>query len=84
MISNMKDEDRLVFQMISGCCGDYEELEFDEETAISDYYPPEPRYNATGCKVIQFIPLPGYHSCLQAGGTKERHKEYAKKFGWKE
>ena len=70
MIEEMQDNDIISFQMISGCCYDYEDLDNPD---ISDYYPPSKR--ELGCKVITFDSLPGYKSCIQVGQTKDADKK---------
>ena len=65
MIANLKDDATVSFLMDSGCCGDHEDMEaYDSET-----------YDDSAL-IIRLSSLPGYKSCIQAGGTKKSHEEY--------
>lgn len=73
-IANMPDDATISFEMYSGCCGDVEYLE------LSDTDESEPYKTFTGSLRFFFASLPGYHSCIQAGGTIRADKEYWAKF----
>lgn len=70
MIANMPDDADLSFQMQSGCCGEFEEMEI----SYTDIY--EPHRDWQGSLLFRFHALPGYKSCIQAGGTIRADKEY--------
>lgn len=72
LIDGWPDDGQVIFNMVSGCCGDYEDLEVcdirfnQSEDLIKNYI------------IIDFAPLPGYKTCRQAAGTIEADKEYHK------
>jgi hypothetical protein len=73
LIADMKEDEEVHFQMSSGCCGDYEEMDVvDSEVLPFDPYKPEEGSFGR----ILLGPLPGYTSCRQAGATKRAHQEY--------
>ncbi len=75
--ATMDDQD-VQFNMRSGCCGDYEELNILD----FDAFAPDKFYDK-GMVRFFFDAVPGYQSCIQAGGTKRAHEEYWKKHGKK-
>lgn len=67
-------ESEVCFIMDDGCCGDWLDLDaydFDILPYSSKELP---------LAQIRFSPLPGYHSCIQSGGTKEAHEKYWNRF----
>jgi hypothetical protein len=72
LIAGLKDDAVVSFLMDSGCCGDYEDMEaYDSETYKDESL------------VIRLKSLPGYKSCIQAGGTKRSDEEYWRDKGGK-
>lgn len=70
LMKDMPDDASVVFQVVSGCCGDREDMTvIDTDTT----YPK--------MLVITFDSLPGYRSCIQVGGTKKADDEWMKKYG---
>jgi hypothetical protein len=72
LIDGWPDEGQILFKMVSGCCGDYEDLElcdtrfYQNETLTNNYI------------IIDFTSLPGYKTCRQALGTIQADKDYHK------
>lgn len=79
LLSKVSDDADVSFQMRSGCCGDVEYM----EVAYTDDYEPS-KSIPEGHVSITFESLPGYKSCIQAGGTIRADKEYWEKHGKKE
>jgi hypothetical protein len=77
MIANMPDDATLSFEMLSGCCGDTEFMDLIDVDVM------EPAKDWSGALRFQFAQLPGYRSCIQAGGTIRSDKEYWEKHGKK-
>lgn len=77
LLSKVGPEAEIAFSMNSGCCGDYEYLE-PYDTDISNYSTKTEKHEFVS---IYFPSLPGYHSCIQVGGTVRDDKEYWEKFG---
>lgn len=71
-LEGLPDEAVVIFRMVSGCCGDYEDLEVvnieKEGSGLSS-----PHYIT-----VDFASLPGYKTCRQASGTILADKEYHK------
>lgn len=62
-IKYLPDDTNISFQMSSGCCGDYEELDvYDIESGSAK----EGSY-----LIFRFEALPGYETCRKAGATKK-------------
>lgn len=80
------DED-IRFDMLSGCCGDWEPLDLakyvenDYSVEAEEYY--KGKYGEGTPSIylrVTFNPLPGYKSCKQAAQTRDADKEYWEKF----
>ena len=56
------------FWIDDGCCGDFIDLEI-YDVSIYDYSKPI-------TAALRFQALPGYKSCIQAGGTKRADEKY--------
>lgn len=76
LIATMQDDDAVSFEMLSGCCGDYEDLDLVDAWVNDSSY----KNRREVYLRIEFAPLPGYRSCIQTGGTKRAHDEYWKQF----
>lgn len=69
LVNQLSDEDDILFNIDSGCCGDYEELEVHDLDLFKSFE----RF-----LIVRFKSLPGYRSCLQVGCTKRQDEEYWK------
>lgn len=69
-LANVKDSEDVTFVTPDGCCGEYLYLEVNEIDIET--------YKDHSWARIEFNTLPGYYSCIQAGGTLTRHNEYWK------
>jgi hypothetical protein len=78
LTASLPDDTDVWFSMLSGCCGDFEEMVLSE----IDVEQPSQTFK-TGFVRVEFQPLPGYRSCMQAGATLTRDKEWLDKFGKK-
>lgn len=74
LLNRINPDSEVLFTMISGCCGDFVEME------VSDYEVKSYNdKNTTNSFVnIEFLPLPGYKSCRQSAGTVNSDNEYWK------
>lgn len=70
--NKMRMEDEICFEMYAGCCGDVEEMEFDDIEAY------ELQNNQKILK-ISLGSLNGYFSCRQVSHTKKEHESWFKK-----
>lgn len=81
ILQKCNPENDISFAMDSGCCGDYEEMEFSD---ISHYEGdskiklPDGTIEHTpySYPFIRLQSLPGYQSCRQTGATKRNHKKH--------
>lgn len=71
LLKKCDSDEEVTFEMSSGCCGDYEYMDVTD-TRINEYG------NSKSIS-ITFAPLPGYKSCIQAGGTIQNDRKYWEK-----
>jgi hypothetical protein len=76
LLQKCDPEEDVSFQMISGCCGEHEYMEVVDAEVFDMRDDKYPKW-----LIIEFAPLPGYRSCIQAGGTIRAHAEYWERFG---
>ena len=69
LIEGMDDDGEVWINMQDGCCGDTMEMK------VIDLDQYSPKFAS-----ILLAAVPGYKSCIQAGGTKESDKKYWEKF----
>lgn len=72
LIDGWPDDGQILFKIVSGCCGDYEDLEQCDVTINQN------ETLTVNELTIHFAPLPGYRTCRQAAGTIQADKDYHK------
>ena len=69
-LAKLSDDVEVHFLMYSGCCGETETLTLSPGFELETY--------EDTTLIFYFDSLPGYKSCIQAGGTLRAHEEYWK------
>ena len=72
LIQDWPDDGEILFEMVSGCCGDYQAL---EECDATIYQNSDLTVNVL---TIHFCSLPGYKTCRQVAGTLKADEQYHK------
>lgn len=73
LLEGCDPEASISFTISEGCCGDYRDLELEDEDVEYATFPDD-------CHHInfRFCKIPGYYSCIQTGNTIKSHNEYWK------